>query len=238
MKAQPQRRFKYAFTFAVLALGALAAMVISTHWLLKIIAFNAALAFAGVSLGYGMLGPRVFGKQGPTLSWWAWLIYWPYLALNYLSLWLFRRASGEAPWHEIAPGLVLGCRLWQNDEHMLPEDIEGVLDLTAEFSETRFLKVKKYRCIPVLDTTAPTLEELMQGVLFLEEAVKTGTVYIHCALGHGRSATFAAAYLLSTGQMKSVEEALARLQKIRPGVDLHLPQRRLLEAFQQSLHGH
>jgi hypothetical protein len=232
----PQRSRKYAVLFGILSLGALAAMVVSTHWLLKFITLNTALAFGGVALGYGALGPSVFGKRGAKLSWWSWLLFWPYFALNYLSLWLFRRTSPENAADEIAPGLWLGCRLWPRDEKQLPQ-IFAVLDLTAEFAEVAFLqKASHYLCVPVLDTTAPTIEELRHGVEFLQAHQHQGALYVHCALGHGRSATFVAAYLLKSSQVQTLEEALAHLKTVRPGVDLHLEQQRLLQEYFQSLH--
>ena len=235
---RPQRRFKYAFTFGVLSAGALAAMMISEHSILKLVALNAALAFAGVSLGYGALGPRVFGKRQMALRLWSWLVFWPYLALNYFSLWLFRRVANEAPYHEVAPNVLLGCRLWPGDERDFSAGRKAVLDLTAEFPEVGFLQRDDYLCIPILDTTAPTTEELNRGVRFITEHASTTPVYVHCALGHGRSATFVIAYLLASGQAESVQAALSRLQKVRPGVDLHSPQLAVLEAYHCFLHGH
>jgi hypothetical protein len=233
---KPQRSRKYALLFSILALSAAATMIISTHWLLQLISFNTAVAFGGVALGYGVIGPRVFGKRDAKLRWWSWFLFWPYFALNGLSLWLFRRASHENICDEIVPGLWLGCRLWPRDEQQLPK-IHAVLDLTAEFAEVGFLQqVPHYLCVPVLDTTAPTLEELSSGLQFLQTH-QQNPVYVHCALGHGRSATFIAAYLLAVGQAKNIEEALSHLRNIRPGVDLHTPQKNLLEQYSLSLHG-
>lgn len=231
-----QHSRKYALLFGILCFGALAAMVVATHLICKLVTFNAALAFGGVALGYGFIGPRVFGKRRAKMAWWGWPIFWPYFALNYFSLWLFRRASRGNACDEIAPGLWLGCRLWQRDKKHLPQ-ISAVLDLTAEFAEVGFLtQAPHYLCVPVLDTTAPTLQELEEGVTFISTHIQQGAVYVHCALGHGRSATFISAYLLSSERAKSIDEALSHLRNIRPGVDLHTPQKNLLEQYSQSLH--
>ncbi len=231
---KPQRSQKYAVLFGILSLSAVASSFLATPWLLKLIDLNAALAFGGVTLGYGALGPRAFGKRGAKMTALSWLIYWPYFALNYLSLWLFRGASKENIADEIAPGLWLGCRLWQRDEKSLPA-VLAVLDLTSEFSEVAFLQnMPRYLCVPVLDTTAPTLEELKRGVEFLKAHHAQGAVYVHCALGHGRSATFVTAYLLASGQEKTIEDALSHLRKIRSGVDLHDVQKNLLERYFQT----
>jgi hypothetical protein len=235
MKFKTPRNCKFAALFGVLCVGTLVAVAVADSAILKVLVVNAALAFAGVASGYAGLGPRVFGKRGAALPFWSWLVFWPYFALNFLSLWLFRRASRENPFDEIAPRLWLGCRLWPGDETHLPGNVKAVLDLTAEFPETGFLRRKNYRCIPILDTTAPTLDELREGVQFMDEGLEVGAVYVHCALGHGRSGTFVAATLLASGQVKSVKEALALLRAVRPGVDLHAAQRALLEEFRQTL---
>ncbi len=226
-----QRSPKYAKRFVALAFGAVVAALVAENPFARAIELNVALSFAGVAFGYGSGRPGVFGKRGARLTWWSWLIYWPYFALNFLSLWLFRRTARENPFDEIPPGLWLGCRLWPRDATALPAP-SGVLDLTAEFSEVKFLqRAPAYLCIPVLDTTAPTVEDLQRGVEYLHEHIAHGPVYVHCALGHGRSATFAAAYLLSVDAAVSVETALATLKTARSSVDLHDAQRDLLTVY-------
>lgn len=236
MIGTPQRSRKYALLFSILSLGALTAMSVAPNWFLRALLFNTALAFGGVALGYGCLGPRVFGKRNGYLATWSWLVFWPYYALNYFSLWLFRRTARESACDEIISKLWLGCRLRSGDAHRLPDNI-SVLDLTAEFSEVTFLRrVTHYFCVPVLDTTAPNPEDLKTGIRFLSEALEQGPVYVHCALGHGRSATFVAGYLISSEQVKSVEDALILLRAARPGVDLHVSQRALLDELFTNSH--
>jgi hypothetical protein len=69
--------------------------------------------------------------------------------------------------------------------------------------------------LPTKDWTAPSVEQLQQGVLFIESQLKNGNgVYIHCRRGEGRGPTMAAAYLIYSGL--SVEEALQRVKQARP----------------------
>ena len=56
----------------------------------------------------------------------------------------------------------------------------------------------------------------------------SGPVYVHCALGHGRSALIAAAVLLRRGIVSDVGAAESHLRERRPGVRLKGGQRRLL----------
>ena len=57
-------------------------------------------------------------------------------------------------------------------------------------------------------------------VLVREVAQWPGAVYIHCAQGHGRTGTFAAAVLLAKGHCDSVDAAVARLRAVRPRLAL------------------
>ena len=112
----------------------------------------------------------------------------------------------------------------------------SVLDLACEFAATRPLrKLAGYRSLPVLDGTAPTGEQLRSAVAWLTEAVKAGPVYVHCALGHGRSACAVIAYLLSVGSVGTVAEGVAVVRSLRPAVRLQRAQRWRLDRFRALL---
>ena len=83
--------------------------------------------------------------------------------------------------------------------------------------------------LPLLDATAPTLEQLEGVTDWLSKAVAEGPVFIHCALGHGRSATVLIAYLLTERKCSSVKDALAFVRTLRPGAKLNAVQRAVLE---------
>ena len=86
--------------------------------------------------------------------------------------------------------------------------VTAVLDLTAEFSETKPFRALVYRNIPILDLTAPSIEQLREMAAFIDEESRQGIVYIHCKIGYSRTAGAAAAYLLQTGKAASVSEAI------------------------------
>lgn len=69
--------------------------------------------------------------------------------------------------------------------------------------------------LPTVDETAPTVENLKQGIAFANRHIASGgSVYVHCRLGEGRGPTMAAAYLISQGL--KVEDALVHLRHYRP----------------------
>ena len=107
----------------------------------------------------------------------------------------------------------------------------AVLDLTCEFSESRYFARMPYLCLPTVDHTAPTQTALRAGVDFITANCRERKVYVHCALGHGRSATVVAAWLLADNPRLMVEAAIKQLQAIRPGVRLNSEQRESLVNF-------
>jgi protein-tyrosine phosphatase len=108
---------------------------------------------------------------------------------------------------------------------------DQVLDLTSEFSEAEPLRTKFYLNVPMLDGVAPTLSQLNEAVDWLRTAMRSGPTFVHCALGHGRSATVAIAFLLAEGYANTVEEGLELVRKRRSPVRLSRGQRKLLDEW-------
>ena len=115
--------------------------------------------------------------------------------------------------------LIVGRRLLAGE---LPE-VDIVIDLTCELNERSAVRGPRYLSLPILDANVPEPGQLDQWIEQIAE--ETGTLYVHCAEGHGRTGLFAAALLLRRGQAKSAEQALEILQASRPGVRLNRKQR-------------
>jgi len=85
---------------------------------------------------------------------------------------------------------------------------------------------RRYLCVPCLDAAAPergAFQRAVEAVAFCR-----GGIYVHCALGHGRSATLVIAALLARGAASSVSEAEILVKKARPGIGISPAQRALL----------
>jgi protein-tyrosine phosphatase len=229
---------RYAGTFIVVTV-LLAYLAFSAEsYVAKIPLLWCGISTAGLAFAYAFRVPNLFWKRpNGTIATLGYVLYWPYFFLNYLSLWLFRRFSDEGPISEIVPGVYLGCRLFSSDRAMFEsKGIASTLDLTAEFSEPAFVRaLDGYKCLPVLDTDAPSPEQLRTGVDWLERRIEHGPVYVHCALGHGRSATIVAAFLLKSGRASSAEGAVALVGKHRPKIGLHPKQYAALESYAKHL---
>ena len=230
---------KYSGAFLVLAVAA--AMLASAAWgplgWFAVIPAYVAISFLLLALAYAGAGPGLLlkqpsGRHAP----WAWVLFGPYFLLNAVTFGLYRRFSREPATVEVAPGVFLGRRL-ARAECSTPM-WRSVLDLAAEFAEARPLRaLAGYRSLPVLDATPPSEEQLRSAAAWVAEAVRSGPVYIHCALGHGRSACVVIAYLLLSGQVKRAEEGERWLQSLRPGVRLNASQHARLVAFQLQTPG-
>lgn len=180
------------------------------------------LGVAGAYLGRGtwLLGKR---KDG-SLAWGPVLLLLPYFLFAW-TVWHVRRVlSRERCFHEVAPGLLLGRRPFA---HELPLEVSLVVDLTSEFAEAHEVRTRaRYLCHPVLDTCAPDEDSLLAVVSAILS--EPGPVYLHCANGHGRASTVAAAVLLARGHSPDVHGAEQHLRRARPGVKLHPEQREVL----------
>lgn len=191
-----------------------------------------------VATGYFGLGGRVFGKRPDgTVSTTAVVIFAPYLVLALIIAAICRWSLREAVCHQISERMYLGRRLLGRECRILEKrKIHAVLDLTAATPEPRTIREgRRYRSLPLLDGSAPSLKALGDEVGWLREQLKAGPVYVHCAAGHGRAALLGGAYLLATGEANSADEAIARLRQVRPLVRLNGVQRRRLAEYAASI---
>lgn len=225
---------RYGLTFLALAAAwvvvALAAWEIA-GWVAAVPAY-AALSFVLLAVAYGGAGPRLLlkratGRRSPL----GWLLFAPYYSLNAATFGLYRLLTHEPAYVQVAPNLFFGRRLSAREYQA--GGWAWVLDLAGEFSAGRPQRASPgYRSLPVLDAAAPSEDELRSAAAWVAEAVASGPVYVHCALGHGRSACVVIAYLLSVGAVGTAAEGVRLLRSLRPGVRLYPPQRRALRRFE------
>lgn len=227
---------KYALLFIVLGFACAYLAFTYDNLFIRIITASSAIAFFGVGLGYAGLGPGVFLKRPDgRLNLISYILFWPYHLLNVFGMLGFHRAGKENTFDRIDENVYLGCHLGRcNDEKFAKLGIVSVLDLTCEFGEVPALRQLSYYCIPLLDTHAPTVEQLKAGTDWIQKEAARGPVYVHCALGHGRSATFVAAFLLHSGKARTAQEAVDRVAALRPKIGLSASQMAALKQLESA----
>ncbi len=189
--------------------------------------------FFGLGAVYFGNRPAWLGKRPDgRIAAWAWVIWWPYLAVNLAAMWMLSRLSAQAPIAEVVPNLFFGRRLAASETKQFSGD--HILDLTAEFAETREFRIRAgYSSLPILDATAPHLDQLRSATEWLDTAISSGPTFVHCAQGHGRTACVILAYLVSRGHVASIADGLQLLRQYRPSVQINHDQHRRLEEFLQ-----
>src|SRR6185369_5515050 len=161
-------------------------------WLLLWPAVSLALIAAAYVLG----SSSIFRKKDGRLPISTRVVLGPYLFGAKVSRLIYRR--NRRPWVESAAGVYCGRLLTKREALSISAmGITGVLDLTAEHSETRAFREVDYLNVPVLDLTTPSRDQLDAVVAFITKHAARGGVYVHCALGVSRSSAAVAAYSAS-----------------------------------------
>ncbi len=189
-----------------------------------------ALSFLLVAIAYFGAGPIVFGKQPDgTLEPIRQILLAPFLLYLWLVWHIVRLVSRESPYDQLTESVFIGRRLLSSER---PIQFDHIVDLTCEFNEPSALRSTGYISLPTLDTHHPSLDELRRRVEMI--ANLDGTVYIHCAQGHGRTATLAIAYLIHIGHSVTIDDAIEYVLDRRPLAHLGRSQRKIIQALRMS----
>lgn len=222
---------KYAITFLIL--GALISYLgfnLGQWWyLLYWFSFS---CFA-LSAGYAGFGPRVFGKRPDGyIPFWSKIIHFPYMVSSECVWQLARLLSQEHTTDMVSNDLILGRRLNVKE---LPKDLSNYVDLTAEMEDPAEIRQSThYISLPILDASVPSRDALCSAIAQL----KSGTTFIHCAQGHGRTGLFALALLAKRRRIRSFDEGMALIRSARPGVRLNKAQEAFIRTYlAEQMHG-
>ena len=185
------------------------------------------------------MGGSLFRKSpdGAIPALWL-LAYLPFVLSRYVNVIVVRLATREPAATDLGHGILVGGRILPWDRHALSKrGVSAVLDVCAEIPRDLGTSndVPRYLAVPVLDASGPTVEQLSHGVRWALERLRDGdVVLVQCTLGHGRSATFAAAILLAVGAADTVDDAVQRMRSLRPHVGLNKAQRSSLDRALQA----
>ncbi|MDF1500058.1 MAG: dual specificity protein phosphatase family protein [Anaerolineales bacterium] len=110
--------------------------------------------------------------------------------------------------------------------------VDAVVNMRLEYDDKDAgIAPDHYLYLPVIDTRPPSLEQLEEGVKFIQEEIDHGHgVYIHCEAGVGRSIAMAAAYLIRAHGLSPLE-AWDEIRQTRPFIRPTDSQRARIQAF-------
>lgn len=213
----------YALLFVLLA-----AQVFALAWFLKswVAAWIGCVSLL-VALAYFRKAPHWIGKRADgRIPLHTWLLWGPHLGISWLTYTGFRAIRRERAADLVAPRIYVGRRPRAAE---IPSDVTLVIDLCAELPTHAHIRDNyTYLALPTLDGTDPTEADFQRAI----EAFRAtkGAAYVHCAFGHGRSATVAAALILDQG-MHSDSTVEEEMRKARKGIRMSRAQRVRLAAW-------
>ncbi len=137
-------------------------------------------------------------------------LFYPTLAWNIFNSSVLGR---YAWWSQVNTHLFLGALpLRQHVPVLQSLDVKAIINMCEEYEGPIDLyhecDIEQLR-IPVIDFVPPTIEQIQQGVEFIESHVQQGhSVYIHCKAGRARSATIVLCWLVKSGHTKEAAQQL------------------------------
>jgi membrane-associated phospholipid phosphatase len=194
------------------------------------ILFWPAAVLAATAAAYWGIGPAIYRKENGHLPLSTRVLFAPCLIGQWLSL-LHYRPQGNL-WDKVTAAVWIGAKLDDRQaQEAVRQGVTAVLDLTSEFSENKAFLGVAYKNLPVLDLTEMSTLQLRAAVQFIREHSARGVVYVHCKAGYSRTAAAVGAFLIDSGQAKSIDESLMRMRRARPAIVFRPEVRRALQKF-------
>lgn len=234
LKRSAMNRVKFAdarnlkYLIVLVLVGATQIVLASTSGTMAWLLYWSGLSWIVVGAAYGGLGAGIFGKRANgRMAPVSICLLLPYLSVTWFLWYMQQLLTKEPPYNEITPGLWLGRRCLGKE---LPSGIELIVDMTSEFSEPADLQLgRSYVCVPTLDASVPSDKAFADLVQII--VASPGPVYVHCALGHGRSAAVMTAVLVAKGSASTIEQAEQNVKQARPGTKINPVQRKMLQRW-------
>lgn len=120
-----------------------------------------------------------------------------------------------------------------NDTEFSSGGFSALLDLTPELPAPT--SAARYENHPCLDLVPADLDTLISAARQIDRLRQHGPVLVACALGYSRSAAAVATWLLLSGKVSSMAEAIANVRQNRPDIVLGGDWLHRLSAVEESL---
>lgn len=234
---------RYALAFSVLGI-ILAVLAIDqawraegVGWLLLAVEADGALVMLALAIAFGLRSAGVDVEGRTCQTGWRMTIaalLLPYRALGRAALGASGWLDREGPINRLAPGIFIGRLPSRTTRVRLGrEGIDAILNLCWEFpGPSTSARGPVCGHVPILDGAPPTDRQFDEAVRWVADRRAEGRcILIHCAQGHGRTATIAAAVMVRFDLADDADDALARIQAVRPGARPSRTQRSALDRY-------
>jgi hypothetical protein len=233
-------RFCLGFVLCGTVLAALAVrlarMATGGWWALVAVELYLSICLLALAAAYGLRGAGVAVEEHVFRAGWSVVtraVLLPYTALGAIVLYLARWFDSEGLLNPVMPGIYIGRLPFPYERPRLREaGIRAVLNVCWEFPRLsgadREPEIETVS-VPILDGSPPTDQQFGEAIGWVARWRAEGRcVLVHCAQGHGRSATVLAAILVRLGLATDAEQALSMVSAARPRA---MPSREQREAL-------
>ena len=167
------------------------------------------ISFSVLALAYFLNIPfLVLGKTSAgTYSFLIICLNLPWLMFTWAVWYIIMKLSKEDLLNQIGNTNVFISRYPLSKE--IQDQYDLVVDLTAEFPPSA-TNGQNYTYLPCLDGIAPT------DIQFPQHITRQSKILVHCAQGHGRSATYTVFLLKKLGYVDSINESYSLIKQSRP----------------------
>ena len=183
---------------------------------LKIILIWFSVSFGFLAMVYIFNKPEWLGKKhNGKINILNLMIYLPWFFFSLIVWHIQRIISKENPFDEIIENKIwYGRRLLASE---ISEKFDAVIDLTSEFIEPNIIVDRfEYISLPLLDGIKPN-KNFFKKLKEIIPQIKNKKIFVHCAQGHGRTATVTLFIMKNLNFIDKYEDGLKKILQFRPG---------------------
>lgn len=138
----------------------------------------------------------------------------------------------------VIEGLLSGSGIPKSENEMnwvKENGVKAVLTLIKDPLPQPWISGLDYRHVPIIDKSAPSMNEIEQGVDFVDMCLKDKRpIMVHCVHGKGRTGTILVAYMIKIKGLDA-DSAIQKIQQMRPGSMEDVSQEMAIRRYEKYL---